>query len=404
MNIWILIDHIIVSAARFGLSIMVARILGLEDFGIYSLIWTIWAFASALHVPALINPMMQLVPKAPSHRLPTLMWVIIFNQIAYSLFLALLITVAIIIFFGWSYETLLLCASVNSYVLIFNTYELIRRYLFVTKKEKLVLYLDVLAYLSILISVVVLYKYEAFSIATYFFISALPLTIIMIFFLAYLPQRKNISLFHKVYFKKTRNIFEPLLVSTLCTFISGHLFVYFTAYIIGTSEVGGISAMRHLTGPFLVLLLALENSVTRKSILLANVSGNELLNYMTSLRLFWVPAFSCLSAFMIIFAKNIIDITYGTEFIAFYELLFWMCLAIILQLLSKIQAIRLRAENKFYIIKKSNIMSMIVVVVATPFLISFYGMTGVGLCILLIAFSILFFQNWYDQRSIYIWR
>ena len=146
MNAWIFIDHLIVSGARFGLSIVVARMLGVEDFGTYSLIWTLWAFASALHVPVLVNPMMQLVPRAPKHRLPTLIWTIIYIQLVYSVILIPLVCLATLIFVGFNDEIFILSIAINIYIFIFNAYEQLRRYLFVVSKEKTVIFLDSIAY------------------------------------------------------------------------------------------------------------------------------------------------------------------------------------------------------------------------------------------------------------------
>lgn len=403
MNAWIFIDHLIVSGARFGLSIVVARMLGVEDFGTYSLIWTLWAFASSLHVPVLVNPMMQLVPRVPKHRLPTLIWTIIYIQLVYSVILIPLVCLATLIFVGFNDEIFILSIAINIYIFIFNAYEQLRRYLFVVSKEKTVIFLDSIAYFWIASFMYFLVEFDVFSISSFFIASSIPVLLLIFSVITFFPKRQNISKINFVYFKKILSIIKPLTISTLSVFVSGHMFIYMTALFIGTAEVGGITAVRNLTGPFLIFLLAMDNSITRRSVLLSKESTESLHQYMNSIRLVWVPVFIFLCLVMVIYAETLIVITYGTDFKEFYELIYWMSIALIFMLLSRLQAVRLRAEGKFDVIKNSNIYSMIILSLSTPFLVYFFGMTGVGTCIVLISFSVLFFQNWLDQRSFFLW-
>ena len=58
-----LLDQALVSGSNFLSTIIIARILGLHDFGIFATLWIILLFINSLHVSTIVFPMMSLVPK-----------------------------------------------------------------------------------------------------------------------------------------------------------------------------------------------------------------------------------------------------------------------------------------------------------------------------------------------------
>ena len=57
---WSLADQIVVSGANFLTMVVLARQLGLHDFGIFTLYWTSVLFVAALHSAFIILPMVVL--------------------------------------------------------------------------------------------------------------------------------------------------------------------------------------------------------------------------------------------------------------------------------------------------------------------------------------------------------
>ena len=59
----VFLDQAIVSGSNFILGILLARNLGIEGYGYYSLIWLVVLFFSSMQLASLISPMMSLGPK-----------------------------------------------------------------------------------------------------------------------------------------------------------------------------------------------------------------------------------------------------------------------------------------------------------------------------------------------------
>jgi O-antigen/teichoic acid export membrane protein len=113
LNYLILLDHLVVSGSRFLLSILIARALGLEDFGVYALLWTIVTFASAMQIPVTITPMMQLGPRVLGHRQEEFFATAMFAQLAYSVVAVPFITVAAAVIVWGRPDALAIILAIN---------------------------------------------------------------------------------------------------------------------------------------------------------------------------------------------------------------------------------------------------------------------------------------------------
>lgn len=60
---WTLVDQAVVSAANFLTSLIVARNLGIEAFGVFSVAWLILLFVQSLQIALILTPMLSIGPK-----------------------------------------------------------------------------------------------------------------------------------------------------------------------------------------------------------------------------------------------------------------------------------------------------------------------------------------------------
>lgn len=60
---WALLDQIIVSGSNFALGVIIARCLGIEAFGVFSLAWLVVLFTQSLQTALVLAPMMTIGPK-----------------------------------------------------------------------------------------------------------------------------------------------------------------------------------------------------------------------------------------------------------------------------------------------------------------------------------------------------
>lgn len=61
---WTFADQAVVSAANFLTSLIVARFLGVESFGTFSIVWLVLLFVQSLQIALILTPMLSIGPKA----------------------------------------------------------------------------------------------------------------------------------------------------------------------------------------------------------------------------------------------------------------------------------------------------------------------------------------------------
>ena len=82
---WALADQAVISGVNFLTGILLARYLGLEGFGQFTLAWMAVLFVNALQHATIIAPMMSIGPKQPAADLPAYYGAVIVQQVAFSL-------------------------------------------------------------------------------------------------------------------------------------------------------------------------------------------------------------------------------------------------------------------------------------------------------------------------------
>ena len=399
MNAFVLIDQIIVSGSRFLLSIILARSLGINDFGLYALLWTIVSFASAMQVPVAIVPMMQLGPQVAEHRQSLFFTSAFLFQLKYTAVCIPFVSFATL-FIVWGQEDIVsIVLLINIYIAMFNLYEYLRRHFFSKGFHLKALTCDAILY-SIILGLITGYThFNGLTITTYCLYSSIVAAIVCIILMRDYDLAQLKLQDGKVYSRRIWAISSPLIFSTLASVGAGHIFVYSTAIFLGQAEVGGIVAARNIVGPLVLVLVALENSMTRELVLLKKNDPARISTYTNTIILKWLVGFLLSIVVLSFFSKPLLRITYGEDFVGFASLIYWFGGASILALISKIHTIRLRADGKYAAIKKANIWAMLFALVTSPFLVYMLGINGAGLSVFSTAASLVFSQIIFARRS-----
>jgi O-antigen/teichoic acid export membrane protein len=136
-EIWALADQALVSGTNFLTNVIVARSLGLTEFGVFALAWMAVLFFGSMQMASIIAPMMSLGPKTAMEDRPRYFGAVIVQEFVFAGVSTL------ILFFGLHLIALLihqpaldkltfpLCVTLLAYLL----QDFIRRYLFTTKQS-----------------------------------------------------------------------------------------------------------------------------------------------------------------------------------------------------------------------------------------------------------------------------
>ena len=80
---WAIADQAIVSGANFVTGILVARFIGIEEFGQFALAWILLEITLSIQKSLIIMPMMSIGPKHADSEMPAFFGAVIAQQAAF---------------------------------------------------------------------------------------------------------------------------------------------------------------------------------------------------------------------------------------------------------------------------------------------------------------------------------
>src|ERR1035437_7769309 len=173
-EIWALTAQAVVSATNLLTNVMLARFMGLREFGIFALAWMSVLFVNSLQTALIISPMMSIGPKQEEKDRPSYFGAVVFQELALVSFCFVLVFVALKIssnFFRHSdLQQLALPLAVSAFA--YQLQDFLRRYFFATRQSRRALADDALSYLSQLPILLLLHRARHLTSATALWVMA----------------------------------------------------------------------------------------------------------------------------------------------------------------------------------------------------------------------------------------
>lgn len=262
-NSTILADQAIVSGGNFLLGVLLTRYLGLEQYGIYTLLWMVVLVALSLSQAFLTTPLLSLGPKMWKSDLKPYLASLQIIQIAISGGAAL-ITLIIL----WSGSLLRITMPDERLVFILPLlvgahliYDFYRKYFFVRQKWVLALWMDIGMYTLILMGMAGLIWHSSLTLTGCLALVMLANWMVITVVFMYL----NLGWYGVDRIKQTlsRHIqYSKWLVGTaVLQWLSGNFFLIAGAGVLGATAVGVIRMVQNILGLTHVLFLAMENVI-----------------------------------------------------------------------------------------------------------------------------------------------
>jgi O-antigen/teichoic acid export membrane protein len=289
-EIWALTDQAVVSATNFLTSVMLARFMGLREFGIFTLAWMSVAFANNIQNSLIIAPMMSVGPKQEEKDRPYYFGAVVFQELVLVCFYFVIIF-AVLSIFGNHFrhsELRQLAAPLAVSAFAYQMQDFIRRYFFAARQSRLALADDALSYLTQLPLIFLLHKAGLLNSANALWVMAGT----SIFGLAvgwlwveriefHWGWIKAISLRH---WKMSR----WLTGSALMGWTSSNLFVVAAPVYYGVAAAGVLKASQNLMGVANIWFLGLDNIVPAETARRLHDGGvHSMLAYSRSILLKW---------------------------------------------------------------------------------------------------------------------
>ena len=320
---WAIADQLLVSGVNFLTSICIARVLGLEAFGQFTIIWLIVQFFSSIQESLLLSPMISIGAKLKQKTASNYFIGIYSLALIYASIASLLV--------------LLLAFTLNQYVnevnmpsalylfiitFLFLLRETLRRILFSCSKLKLVFISDAISYLGQLSLLILLLIFSNVELTTVFWLIGFSSLLAVIFSYFVIPNLRFSLL--KLLFAWRRNwpIAKWMVSSSILNWLTGNLFIISAGVYLGNSAVGALKAAQNIVGINHVLFKLIENIAPVKAGKLLVESGtNKMVTYLKQVTVISVVIYLFFVLIILAFSQQLMTFIYGAEYTQYSWLL-----------------------------------------------------------------------------------
>ena len=373
-------DQAVVSGFSFLSSIVLARYLGINGFGIYSIAWLGVLIASSINQPFIIAPMQTLSGKKAPDQQRRYLQALIIKQLLFAGLMGFLSFFAVIvmgfILKAWKVESIILAFPLA--VFSFLLQDFFRRYFFVTGKPQISILIDVIAYGGVLLSAFCIHLIRSMDaqfillLTAVFFLYASLIALWSVSELRFnLNDIKEVALEHWSFSKW-------LTATALLQWFSGNLFIIAAGAILGPIAVGAVRMAQNIVGITHVLFLAMENIIPSRAANCQRTGGND--KMFSYLRKFTMQM-GCITFTMLglisIFSGKIIRACYGAGFVEYRFLLIGFCALYVIVFLGYPLRYAIRTLEKTRLIFISFIASSAFSILFAYPIIKSFGLAGV---------------------------
>jgi len=325
----VLLDQAVVSGGNFLLGIILARTLGLEQYGVYALLWMYLLFGLSISQAFVIKPMLSLGPKKGKTKqqvylknIHTIQWMV-------AMFFAIVTFLCLCMAPLFSIKPF----STNLFfilpilMMLYLLYDFYRKYFFVVNQLQKPLILDsILQGVSLISIFIAAYNdYLSLELTLFILLASYGLCCTIAFIMVYTMsfnkrQLKSYAIEHFIYAKW-------LIGTSLLQWLSGNLFIIAGGAVLGTVAVGAVRMVQNVIGLTHVLFLAMENIVPVRAAQHYKEGGaTQLRWYLKKITVNSGVLVGLILIGLSLFAPFILKLLYGAEQMEYSYILIGYCL------------------------------------------------------------------------------
>jgi O-antigen/teichoic acid export membrane protein len=289
-EIWALTDQGIVSGTNFLTNVMLARFMGLREFGVFALAWMAVLFANSLQGALIVSPMMSIGPKQEEKDRPSYFGVVVLHELILVLLCFVLVFGAVKIgsnfFWHSDLQQLALPLAVSAFA--YQMQDFLRRYFFATRQSRRALADDALSYLTQLPLLLLLHATGRLNSATALWVMAATSLLGLVPGLLWMePLQFNREWIRTVSLRHWK-ISRWLGASSLLQWTSSNLFLLAAPVYYGAAAAGVLRASQNLMGATHLWFQGLDNVVPAETARRFRQGGvRAMLAYTRSILIKW---------------------------------------------------------------------------------------------------------------------
>ena len=383
-----LIDQMIISCANFIMGILLARHLGVSQFGQFSLAWLAVQFVQTLQNAAVIQPMMSIGPKQSADTRGPYYSIAFIQQFMFASLSATLVLVGLSlsdqVFREWNVRPLLW--PLSAMVFASQIQDFLRRYFFSVGKSQMSIVIDSVRYGGQTLAFLCLFLFSSWqpdiAEVLWTMLVAASASILAAWccidnFEWSLAEWRKITLRHW-HFSKW------LMGACIAGWMSGELYYVIIAAILGSSAVGILKAAQTIMGITNVFFQGMQNFMpVRASIVYREGGIRELVKFLRKCSFVVVSATAGIALIVCIYPNYVMGFFYGSQYRDYGWVLVGYAIVYIVTALGVVVPLGLLTLERTYATLLGFIISAVVSIGLMYPLVSRYGLVGslIGLAI-----------------------
>jgi len=377
---WVFLDQAVVSGTNFATMVLVARHLGIEEFGRFAMAWAVLLAVFNLQYALVLSPLMSIGSKLNGEEMPWYFGAVVAQQIALSVLSFALLwmgtTVVATLFPAWRLDGLALPLVFAS--LTYQIHELFRRYFFTVRRYAVSTAMDCARCAIQLLLLIWLFKTAMLN-------SAGVLAVIgAAFAIASLLGSRSLGgiTWDMAAFRVTTHrhwhFSKWLVASALIQWVTGNVFLVSTGAVLGVAAAGALKAVQNITNVTNILFEAISNVAPIQAGRNLSTCGFDALHAYILRLMLWSGLATLAVLLPAAVAPNwILNIIYGRQFAGFGWVLVWFAgLTLIASVGQSLQyALTALEQTKSYFVSRL-LAALLGISTALPVAVTF-GLPGV---------------------------
>lgn len=382
---WALADQALISGANFLTGVLLARYLGIAEFGRFTLVWMVAQVSNSVQQSMIVLPMMSLGPQQSEQEKPGYYGAVLALQVGLVL-LSFLLLVGGVLLIGARWDIQTLAVPLAFAAGAFRMQDSLRRYFFARRYPARAFLNDAVSYGSQIGLLFWLFRVMTLDTGAVLWIIATTSMLAcgvgfcMLARVAWRPE--NLP----AVFRRHWHFAKWLTGTALVQWAAAPVFLFAAGAILGTAAVGAIRACQNILGPANILFQSFENVVPARAAAHYYRSGKpDLSRYI--IKVMWSGGIliGALAVFLVIWPEAILKLMYGADYVGYEDILRWAAILRVLAFMALPLQVGLRAlEHTRPIFTSYSYVAMLSLIIAYP-LTKLLGIHGVMLGYLIIG-------------------
>ena len=378
---WALVDQAMISGVNFLTGILLARYLGLEEFGRYVLAWMVVMFVNGIQNAAIISPMMSIGPKQPKDEAPAYYGAIIVQQLILCFAVFALVYMGVrssaVVFPDWRVEGFALPLASVAFAL--QLQDFLRRYFFTRGRPLAAFANDAIRYLGQIAVLIWLFLSigDSMDSATVLWVVAVMAAIAVVcgaLIVGRLEMNAETLIATTI---RHWHYSKWLMVSILVQWVSGSLFTIFPGAILGATAVGAMRAAQNLMAVTHIFTLGMENIVPVRAAEHFHTGGKKALwGYLKRATLFGGITTAVVGAVAAIAPNYWLSLVFGDQYAGYGFLLRWWAIIYLMNYLALPLHSGLRAIEDTRSIFRTYLWTALFSLIAAYPMVEYFGLNG----------------------------